>query len=70
MSPGGPTVRRSLARAVGVSPRTITRWAAAGKIPGAVRRPSGRWTYPEGEAAVDWLLSLLNAESKDHANHA
>ncbi len=37
---------REVAHLVGVSPRTVRRWAARGQLE-AVRLPSGRWRIPE-----------------------
>jgi hypothetical protein len=62
------TSRRSLAIGARVSESTISRWAKEGRIPGAVRRPTGRWTYPDLESATDWLTDLLNERTTTSAD--
>jgi excisionase family DNA binding protein len=39
---------REVARLFGVDPKTIVRWAAAGRIT-SVKTPGGRLRYPEAE---------------------
>jgi len=64
-----PAPRRALATVIGVCPSTLTRWAAAGRIPAAVavRLPSGRWRY-DLDAAADWVADLLTEKETTHAD--
>ena len=38
----------------GLGAAAVRKWARAGKIPGAIQLPSGRWRIPE--SAVDAIL--------------
>jgi predicted DNA-binding transcriptional regulator AlpA len=53
---------RELAEQLGVSPGALLRWTRAGRVPGAVKLPSGAIRYiPEKVDA--WILGLAMADS-------
>lgn len=44
-----------LAEQTGYTRQWISKAAAAGKVPGAFRRPSGRWSFPHSQALEEWI---------------
>jgi excisionase family DNA binding protein len=52
-----------VAAAAGVSRATIARWAEAGRIPGAVRSPSGRGWLFDKDAIADWVSTDFGRNS-------
>ena len=49
---------REVAALYGVNPKTVTRWAAAGRIP-SIKTPGGHRRYPESV-----VRALLNGDTK------
>lgn len=50
-----------VARIFRVDPKTVSRWAAAGKFPGAFRTPGGHWRFPVTSTEI--LLAVQDAAS-------
>jgi len=66
-----PAPRRSLATAIGVTPRTISRYATEGRLPAgmATRLPSGKFHYDlESDEAAAWVASRLNRKEQSARN--
>jgi len=42
-----------------VDPKTVSRWAQAGKFPGAFRAPGGHWRFPVDSTEI--LLAIGSA---------
>lgn len=41
-----------------VDPKTVSRWATAGRVPGAFRTPGGHWRFPAE------IVDILAGEDK------
>lgn len=60
-----PTAKQKLytpadvARIFRVDPKTVSRWASAGKFPGAFRTPGGHWRFPVDSTEI--LLAIGSA---------
>jgi predicted site-specific integrase-resolvase len=52
--PDGLLTSPEVGRRFRVDPKTVARWLAAGKFPGAFKTPGGHWRVPSGD--VDALL--------------
>lgn len=58
-----------LAKLAGISRRHLQRLAGEGAVPGAVRRASGRWSYPDTPDVRDWAKGFQRwgaAPRRDH----